>query len=84
MFFVTKKTLSKKKRFFASLPTRHISELKYPPTHGKFPSFLEMDKTAGANSLQIYDYFSQIQPETKAFLLIVRHNTEGPPISDWQ
>ena len=43
-----------------------------------------MDKTAGAYSLQIYDYFSQIQRETKAFLLVVRHNTEGPPISDWQ
>ena len=25
---------------------------------------------------------SQIQRETKAFLLIVRHNAEGPPISD--
>ena len=24
------------------------------------------------------------QHEIKAFLLIVRHNTEGPPISDWQ
>ena len=35
-------------------------------------------------SLQIYDYLSQIQRETKAFLLIVRHNTEGPPFSDWQ
>ena len=52
--------------------------------HGTFPSFLEMDKTAGAYSLQIYDYLSQIQSETKAFLLIVRHNNEGPPISDWQ
>ena len=42
-----------------------------------------MDKTAGAYSLQMYDYLSQIQRNTKAFLLIVRHNTEGPPISDW-
>ena len=53
-------------------------------THGTFPSFLEMDKTAGAYWIQIYYYLSQIQRETKAFLLIVRHNTEGPPISDWQ
>ena len=65
-------------------PTRHISDLKYAPTHGVFPSFLEMDKTTAAYSLQIYDYLIQIQRETKAFLLIVRHNTEGPPISDWQ
>ena len=36
----------------------------------------EMDKTAGAYSLQIYDYLSQIQRyRAKAFLLIVRHNT---------
>ena len=40
--------------------------------------------TAGAYSLQIYDSLSQIQRVTKVFLLIVRHNTEGPPISDWQ
>ena len=46
--------------------------------------FLKIDKTVGAYSLQIYDYLSQIQREMKAFLLIVRHNTEGPPISDWQ
>ena len=52
-------------------PTRHTS------------SFLEIDKTAGAYLLLIYDYLSQIQGETKAFLLIVRHNTEGPPFSDW-
>ena len=49
-----------------------------------FRVFLEMDKTAGAHSIQIYDYLSQIQRKTKAFLLIVGHNTEGPPISDWQ
>ena len=65
-------------------PTRHISELKYPPTLRTFPSFLKMDKTAGAYSLKMYDYLSQIQHETKAFLPIVGHNTEGPPISDWQ
>ena len=64
--------------------TLHISELKYAPTHGTFPSFLEIDKTAGAYSFQIWDYLSQIQHETKAFLLIVRHNTEGPPFSDCQ
>ena len=64
--------------------TRHISELKYALTHGTFPNFLEMDKTAGTYSLQIYDYLSQIQRKTKAFLQIVRHNTEGPPLSDWQ
>ena len=50
--------------------TRHISD------------FLKMDKTAGAYSLQIYDYLSKIQREKKAFLLVVRHNTDGPPISD--
>ena len=61
----------------------HISELKYAPTHGTFPSYLEIDKTAGAYSSQIYDYLSQIQHETNAFLLIVRHNTEVPPFSDW-
>ena len=59
-------------------PTRHISELKYATTHGIFPSFLEIDKTPCAYSLQIYDYLSQIQLEMKAFLLIVRHNTEYP------
>ena len=64
--------------------TLHISELKYVPTHGTFPSFLVVDKTAGAYSLQIYDYLSQIQRETNAFLLLVRHNTEGPPFSDWR
>ena len=59
--------------------------VKYAPTHGTFPSFLEIDKTAGAYSLQIYDYISQIQAFlTKAFLLIVRHNPEWPPFSDWQ
>ena len=56
----------------------------YAATHGTFPSFLEIDKTTGAYSLQIYAYLSPIQSETKAFLLIVRHSTEGPPISDWQ
>ena len=50
--------------------TLHISELKYAPTHGTLPSFLEIDKTAGAYSLQIYNYLSQIQRETKAFTLI--------------
>ena len=64
-------------------PTRHISVLKYAPTHGTFPSFLEMDKTAGAYSLPMCDYSSQIQRKIKAFLLIVRHNSEGPPTSDW-
>ena len=52
--------------------TRHISE------------FLEINKTAGAYSLQICYYLSQIQRETKAFLLIVRYNTERPPFSDCQ
>ena len=71
--------------YLSMAPIRHISELKYAPTHGTFPSLLEIDETTGKpNSLQIYDYLSQIQRETKAFLLIVRHNTEGPPISDWQ
>ena len=64
--------------------TLHISELKYATTHCTFPSFLESNKTAGAFSPQICDYLSQIQRETKAFLLIVRHNTEGPPFSDCQ
>ena len=64
--------------------TLHISELKYAPTHGTFTSFLEIDKTAGAYSLQIYDYLSQIQRETSTFLQIARHNTEGLPFSDWQ
>ena len=45
-------------------------------THGAFPSFLEMEKIAREHSLKIYDYLSQIQREMKAFLLIVRHNTE--------
>ena len=50
-----------------------------------FPSFFEIDKTAGAYSLQISDYLSQIQRETKAFLQIVWHvhNTEGALKSDW-
>ena len=59
-----------------------VCELIIRTQHGTLPSFLEIDKTAGAYSLQIYDYLSQIQSETKAFLLIVRHNTEGPPFSD--
>ena len=63
--------------------TLHILELKYALTHGTFPSFFEIDKTGGACSLQIYDYLSKIQHKTKAFLLIVRHNTEGPTFSDW-
>ena len=46
-------------------------------------NFLKMEKTSGAYSLQIYDYLSQVQRKAKAFLLIVRHNTEGQPISDW-
>ena len=55
-------------------PTRYISELKYAPTHDTFPSFfLKIDKTPGAYSLQIYDYLSQTQRETKAFLQIARH-----------
>ena len=62
----------------------HISELKYALTQGTFPSFGEIAKTAGAYSLQIYDYLSQIQRETKAFRLTIRNNTEGPPFSDWQ
>ena len=57
-------------------PTLHIFELKYAPTHGTFPSFLEMDKTAGAYSLQIYNYLNRIQLKTKAFLLIIGHNSE--------
>ena len=52
--------------------TRRISE------------FFEMVKTAGAYSLQIPDHLNQIQRKTKTFRLIVRHNTEGPPITDWQ
>ena len=64
--------------------TLHISELKYAPRHDTFPSFLKIYKTAGTYSLQIDDNLSQIQSETNAFLLIVRHNTEGPPIADWQ
>ena len=64
--------------------TLHISELKYAPAHGTFPSFWEIDKTECAYSFQICDFLSQIQRETKAFLLIVRHNTEGPPFSDCQ
>ena len=64
--------------------TLHISELKYAATHSTFLSFLEIHKAAGAYSLQIYNYLSQIQRKTKAFLLIVRHNTEGQPFSAWQ
>ena len=67
--------------------TLHISELKYATIHAHtahFRVFLEIDKTAGACTLQIYDYLSQVQRETKAFLIIVRDNTEGPPIPDWQ
>ena len=64
--------------------TMHISELKYAPKLGKFPSFLEINKTPGAYSLQIYNYLSHKQRETNAFQLRVRHNTEGPPFSDWQ
>ena len=45
---------------------------------------MEIYKTAGACSVQIYDYLSQIHRETKTFRLIVRHNTEGPPIADSQ
>ena len=41
--------------------------------HGTLPSVLEIDKTAGANSLQIFDYLNQIQRETNSFLIIARH-----------
>ena len=58
-------------------PTLHISELKYAPTHGTFPGFLEMDKTTSAYSLQICDYLSKIQRETMAFLLIVETTLKG-------
>ena len=51
---------------------------------GTLPSFLEIHKTAGTYSLQIDDNLSQIQRETNAFLLIVWHNTEGPPFADCQ
>ena len=34
---------------------------EYAPTHGKFLSFLKIDQTAGAFSLQIYDY---LKPNT--------------------
>ena len=40
------------------------------PTNGTFPSFLEIKKTVIEYSLQIDDYLSQIQRETKAFRLI--------------
>ena len=59
-----------------------IIHLTMAPTHGSFLSFLEMDKTAEAHSLQIYDYLSQIHSETNAFLLIVKHNTKRPHRSD--
>ena len=64
--------------------TLHISELKYGLKHGTFTSLLEIYKTARAYSLQIYNYLSKIQRDTKAFLLIVRHNNEGLLFSDWQ
>ena len=57
--------------------TLRISELKYAPTHCTFPSFGEIYKTVGAYSFQIYDYLNQIQRETKAFQIKIRHNTEG-------
>ena len=40
---------------------------QYAPTHGTVQSFLEMEKTADAYSLQIYDYLSQIQPRRRHF-----------------
>ena len=43
--------------------TLHISELKYANTYGTFPSFLEIDKTAGAYSLQIWDYLTTARGE---------------------
>ena len=39
-----------------------------------------MDKNAGAYSLQIYDSDNR----KKGISAIVRRNTEGPPIPDWQ
>ena len=45
---------------------------------------MEIYKTTGTYSLHIDDNLSQIQRETNAFLLIVRHNTEIPPFADWQ
>ena len=64
--------------------TLHISELKYAPTHGTFPSIFWKLTKLQVLSLQICFYLSQKQCETKAFPLIVRHNTEGPPFSDCQ
>ena len=59
-------------------PTRHISEFffKWRNPH----CLLTPDQQLFKRETKAF----QIQRETKAFLLIVRHNTEGPPISDWQ
>ena len=41
-------------------------------------------KTAGAYSLRIYNNLSQIQHETKAFLLIVRHTLKDQYLTEVQ
>ena len=45
---------------------------------------MEIYKTTGTYSLHVDDNLSQIQPETNAFLLLVRHNTEIQPFADCQ
>ena len=68
--------------------TLYVSELKYAPTHGTFPSFLEIDKTASAYSLQIYDYLRQIQTARDEYISANsqtqhrRHNTEDTILND--
>ena len=49
----------------------------YAPTHGIFPSFLQMDKTAGAYSLQYSNSLTKEHPSS-----LVRHSTKGPPTSN--
>ena len=65
-------------------PTRHISELKYALTNGTFPILFANGQNRRCLFTRNLRLFKPNIAEAKTFLLIVSHNTEGPPISDWQ
>ena len=57
-------------------PTRHISELKYTPTHFTFPKILEIDKTA----LKDHQYLTSSDVIAGSFFLRRISETSQPSI----
>ena len=81
--------INSKSRINSGTPHRTFPSKNTHKHTAHFLFFWKLTKPAGfwqnlQNSLQIYDYLSKIQRKTNAFRLIVSHNTEGPPLSDWQ